>query len=63
MNALYLILIAIGFSAGVLATVLKADTSTQLNNTCIENNDNSTNEIYVLDEPKTDKGSLLLLLE
>ncbi len=63
MNVLYLILIAISFSAGILTTVFKADTINQSNPVCIENNDNCVNENKVIAEPEADSENIFLILE
>ena len=63
MNALYLILIALGFSAGVLSTALKSEEDIQSSTIHVDETNECIKETEVLLEPKTNSINFLNILE
>lgn len=62
MNALYLILIALGFSAGVLATALKTDKESNCN-LCVEEKEESSAADQIILEQDTKPETLYFFIE
>lgn len=63
MNTLYLILIALGFSAGILTTALRSGEDFKSNTTCIDETNEYVEEIDILSEPETKSMNLFDILD
>ena len=62
MNAIYLILIGLGFTAGVISTALKSDTDIQYSKANIEKKEDSLNKIQVISEQDIEPLELLNII-
>lgn len=62
MNTLYLILIGLGFSAGVITTALKSEENIQSSTICTDNTNECIKETKVLSEPETKSLDLLNII-